>query len=504
MTTRPHVLALAAALLGLGTLAACGSNSSSAAPAPTPAIVDINGGLSASGTLGSVFIVDGSGFGDLSAATPGYSLDFRDATSNAVVASATAGVNFAAGAWRNLFITATVPAGLTAGTTYKVTVTTPGGTTSAVSFLILAAQVYAPNNVWTKTSSLTAATQGLALVTATIGSAAASSTYVYAVGGNTATTTAMNARAASTSTVSFNSTNPATGALSLANWTLTNALPAPRGFAAAVVATPFNSKVGGNGTLYVLGGLDSSGAASSTIYEAPLAADGTVGAWTTVLTMLPQPLFAHGAVIFHGRIYVAGGNDATSTPVAKVYSAKLNSDGSLGAWATLTDLPAARAYAQLVTAAGNLYVVGGTASSVDPVVNTASAGALSTVVYAGINLQDGTLVAPGWQSTSALNKAREKFSAVVAGGGVLVTGGLYNGSSTGASEQEFATINSDGTLATFANVTGAYTISKATGGYNFYNHASTYYADAAGRPHVLVVGGEDVNSGAPHLESWFQ
>ena len=40
-------------------------------------------------------------------------------------------------------------------------------------------------------------------------------------------------------------------------------------------------------------------------------------------------MFAEGAVIFHGRIYVAGGNDATGAPIAKVYSARINADGTL-------------------------------------------------------------------------------------------------------------------------------------------------------------------------------
>lgn len=499
MTTRTHTFVLAAALLSLGALAACGH--SSPPPPPTPAIADINGGLSGSGTLGSVFIVDGSGFGDLSAQTPGYSVDFRDAVSNAVVASAT----YTTG-WKNLFITATVPtAGLTAGTTYNVTVTTPGGTSGSVKFLILGAATYVPNVAWTKTASLSVATQGFPTAVATIGTGASAATYVYALGGNTANATATSARNANTAAVSFSKTDPATGALATSAWTATTALPAPRGFSAAVVANAFNSKVGGNGTLYVLGGLDAAGAATSTIYEASLNADGTVGAWTAASTSLPQALFAHGAVLFHGHLYVAGGNDATGTPSKKVYAAQINSDGSLGAWATLTDLPDARAYHQFVTAAGNLYVLGGTnTAGVDPVSGTLSAGAQSTVVFAGINLTDGTLAAAGWVSTSGLSKAREKFSAVVAGSGVLASGGLYNGASTGSSEQEFASLNSDGSLATFTSVTGAYTISKSVGGYNFYNQSSAYFTDAAGKPHVLILGGEDVNTSAAHAEVWYQ
>ncbi len=497
-----------AVLLSLGLLLqACGSKNP---PPPAPAIVDVNGGLSGSGTLGSVFIVDGTGFGDLTAQTSGYSLDFRDATSNAVVASSTSAVNYAGGAWQSLFITATVPTtGLTASTTYKVTVTTPGGTSNAVSFLILSAVPYAPNTVWTKTYSLPVATQGFPTAVATIGTGATAATYAYALGGNTASTTTANAKSVNTAAVSFNKLDPATGALSLATWTQTTALPAARGFSAAVVATSFNSKVGGNGTIYVLGGLDATGAATSTIYEASLNADGTIpaaGSWTTLTaTPLPQALFAHGAVIFHGHIYVAGGNDSTGTPVAKVYSAPINADGTLGAWTTLVDLPDTRAYHQFVTAAGNIYVLGGTNAKVDPIANAQSTGVQSTIFYQAINLKNGTLTGTTWTTNATgLSKSREKFSATVAGGGVLASGGLYNGATNGSTEQEFASINTDGSLANFTTVTGAYTITKAVGGYNFYNQSSAYFSDSAGKPHVLILGGADVNTGAPHAEVWYQ
>jgi hypothetical protein len=510
MTTK--LLTAATALLCSGLLLqACGSKNPP--PPPAPAIVDVNGGLTGSGTLGSVFIVDGTGFGDLMVQTPGYSLDFREATSNAVVATST--VNYAGGAWKSLFITASVPTtGLTAGATYKVTVTTPAGTSNAVSFLILSAAPYAPNTVWTKTSNMPAAVQGFPAVVAAIGTGTTAATYVYALGGNTAGTAAgANAKNANTAQVSFNKLNSTTGALSLATWTQTTALPAERGFSAAVVATSFNSKVGGNGTIYLLGGLDKNGAATSTIYQASLNADGSIpaasaaGTWTALATQLPQALFAHGAVIFHGQIYVAGGNDATGSPVAKVYSAPLNSDGTLGAWTTLADLPDKRAYHQFVTAAGNLYVLGGDNVAVDPITNAQSTGSQSATFYVAINLKDGTLASGAWTIDAAgVGKAREKFSAVVAGGGVLVSGGLYNGAASGATEQDFSPINTDGSLAGFTSTTGAYTITKAPGGsgYNFYNHAAVSFADAAGNSHVLILGGADVNSGAPHAEVWYQ
>jgi N-acetylneuraminic acid mutarotase len=157
-----------------------------------------------------------------------------------------------------------------------------------------------------------------------------------------------------------------------------------RGFAAAVSANSFNSLISGNGNIYVLGGLDGGGNATSTVYYASLNADGTIpavattGTWATT-TPLPQVLFAASAAIFHGRIYVVGGNDSTGAPVAKVYSAKINADGTLGGWQTLPDLPAALAYHQLFTSAGNLYVLGGDTSAVNPVSNLQDASSQGAI-----------------------------------------------------------------------------------------------------------------------------
>jgi hypothetical protein len=511
MTTK--LLTTAAVLLSLGLLLqACGGKNPPPPPPPAPAIVDVNGGLSGSGTLGSVFILDGTGFGDLAAATAGYSLDFRDAASNAVVASATSSVNFAGGGWKSLFITASVPT-LTVGTTYKVTVTTPSGTSNAVNFLVLGSPSFSPATIlWTATSSLPVAEQGFPSVIASIGAGTTAASYIYAVGGNTAAASATNPKAASSAAVYFNKldgTTASAGQLVNASWTTATALPAPRGFAAAVVATAFNSKVGGNGTIYLLGGLDGAGSATSTVYEASLNADGsipvalTAGTWMET-TPMPRAVFAHGAVIFHGRIYVVGGNDSAGSPLASATSAPINADGSLGAWTALPDLPAKLAYHQLLTAAGNLYVLGGTTSAVDPVLGTQSAGSQTSIYYNPISLKDGTLANATWTSNaSGLTKSREKFTAVPAGGSILVSGGLYSGFA-GASEQEYASINTDGSISSFQGATGTHTISKAVGGYNFYNHSTAWFADAAGNAHVLIIGGEDVASGAPHAQVWYQ
>jgi len=76
----------------------------------------------------------------------------------------------------------------------------------------------------------------------------------------------------------------------------------------------------------------------------------------------------------------------------------------------------------------------------------------------------GNLSAAGWTANgNKLKKAVSKQTAVVAGGDVLVTAGLYNGDATGATEKSYAGLNSDGSTTAFNGATGANTISSAGG-----------------------------------------
>ncbi|HEX8908660.1 MAG TPA: hypothetical protein VF805_05625, partial [Anaeromyxobacteraceae bacterium] len=238
-----------------------------------PVVTDVNGGLAGSGTVNSLFIIDGDNFGDLAAApASSYTVDFHDATSNAVVASAQ--VDFAKGDWQNIFIVGTVPGALVASTKYKVTVTTPSGTSAPLDFLVVGAVSFSPSTIqWSATSSLPTAEQGFATVIAPVGS----TSYIYALGGNTASSTTSGGKASNVASVAFDAIDAATGALAGASWTDTTPLPDKRGFAAAIGADAFNSLVPGN-ALYVLGGLDASGNATDTVYFAMLGADGTVPA----------------------------------------------------------------------------------------------------------------------------------------------------------------------------------------------------------------------------------
>lgn len=492
---------LALVLVGLSVLLfqiSCGSTSKSYS---VPVINDINGGLTGSGTVGSLFIINGEGFANISAQRSDFSVDFRNASDESVVASTT--INYAAGDWKDVFIKGTVPNGLNASTTYKVTVTTPGGTSNSANFLIVASVSFSPSTItWTSTSSLPQARQGFPTVIAIIGT----DSYIYALGGNTANSTDANGKTLNASTVYSGVIDNTNGSIPGA-WSTATALPAARGFSAGVVANGFNSKVSGNGTIYVLGGLDNTGSATSTVYYANLNSDGTIpasgttGSWTAT-TPLPQALFAHGAVIFQGRIYVVGGNGTDGIPVSTVYSAVVKSDGTIGSWQTLSALPEGRAYHQLVTVADYLYVIGGDNTAVDPVTNAAGSSQ-SAIYYNQINLLDGSLDATWTTNSSGLTKSREKHTVVAAGSYLLVSGGLYSGN-PGSSEQSYASVNSDGSVGSFNGATGSQTISGSVGGYDFFNQSTSYFVDASGNPHILILGGGDVNTGLLHSKVWYQ
>jgi N-acetylneuraminic acid mutarotase len=491
----------------LAALEGCGGGGGSAPP-PVPVISTINGTATASGSANGTFIAYGSGFGTLSAGSPigGNSVDFRDHATGNVVGSA----SWPAGGWNSTYIKAVVPNNLTVGTTYDVSVTTPGGTTGTVSFLVTKGIAFSPSTLsWAATSALPIGKQGFPTVVASL----SGGTYIYTLGGNTGLSGVAGAKAANVATVNYNQLNTTTsgstvaGTLVNAAWTTTTALPAERGFSAAVVANSYNSAVpqSANGYVYLLGGLDRTGAAQSTVYYAQINSSGTLGSWNTT-TALPNASFAHGAVVFNGSLYVAGGNDASGNATATVYGAAINKDGTLGPWSTLTALPLAVAYHQLVTAGGALYVLGGTSTSgIDPTSNIQSAAAGKATYYNLINPADGTLAA-AWTSTSTMNKNREKFTAVAVGANILVSGGLFGASSSTnfqSDEESYASVNTDGSLASFNGATGSKTINSVAAN-TFFNHSVTFFADTAGNAHVLVLGGQDIGGAVMNPGVWYQ
>ena len=471
------VTTLFAALL----LGACGGGGGSGPTGPTgpsgpPVVTLVNGATAPAAPIGATVVIQGSNFGTGQAAASGQVL-FTNGTGGpdtALVASA--------GDWTNALIVTTVPAGAVTG---NLVVKTSGGMSTALVFTIAAKVAFSPSTIsWTSTTALPVGLSGHAVAAATLPGTAPTSV-VYVVGGADSTNTPR-------ASVLY-ATVSNTGALS-ATWTTTTVLPAPIAFAAAVVATPANSPVTGASYLYVLGGdSTASGKPVATVYLGTLNASGAVTSWTTTAA-LPAAVHSLGAVIFNGSVYVAGGSGSGNTPVATVYRAAIQSDGTLGAWQTLTALPFARSYFGFGVNGTFLYAFGGDSGTVTPNDSSLRGSVISDVVYAQIDVRAGNLTSAGWTTNATkLIKAVGKHTAVVAGGNALVSGGLYNGALSGASEESYAGLNPDGSVASFSGATGSHTIASVGGG-NFFNHAATGYLDASGAFHVLVVGGDDVNT----------
>jgi hypothetical protein len=462
------------AVLATLALAACGGDSTgpSGLSGP-PVLADINGATQPSGPTGSTVVLDGQNFGATQGSATVLFSNGAGGTVPAFIASPAD--------WSNTFIVTTVPASAATG---PVVVTTALGTSNSITFTLTQNAAFNPSTImWTATNALPTGLSGHAAAFAEL-HGTTTTRAVYVIGGGD------NSNAPVTSV--YLATVGGSGTLS--SWSPTAVLPKALAFSGAAVATPANSRATAPGYLYVIGGAtDAGGQPSTTVYLGTLAADGTVSSWVET-TALPVPLHSTGAVIFHGDLYVAGGSTDGNAPASAVYRSRIDTSGALGAWQNEAELPFARAHAGLGVFGGYLVTFGGDSGAVAPNTGSLSASAIADVASARIDLRTGDLTSAGW--TTNVNKLKKdvtKHTAVVAGGDVLVTAGLYNGASTGSTEETYAQFNSDGTVGSFNGATGSNTISSIGGG-NLFNHAALGYTDGNGALHVLVVGGDDVNT----------
>jgi hypothetical protein len=462
------------ALVAARVFEACGSSSPTGLAGP-PVVTSVNGATAPSAPIGATVVLQGSNFGSSQAAAAGLVL-FTNASGGSDTATIAG-----SGDWSNTLIVTTVPAGAVTG---NLVVKTSGGTSAPVTFTVAAKVAFSPSTVsWTSTTPLPVGLSGHAVAAATLPGVTPTSV-VYVVGGADSTDTPRDSV--------LYATVSSTGALN--GWTKTTVLPTPVAFAAAIVVTPANAPVTSSYLLALGGDSTASGKPVATVYRGTLSGTGAVTGWSTTTT-LPTPLHSLGAVVFNGSVYIAGGSGAGNVPVATVFRAPINADGTLGAWSPLTALPFARSYFAFGVNGSFLYAFGGDSSSITP--NDSSSlktTSLSDVVYAQVDLRTGSLTAAGWiAGANKLKKAVSKHTAVVAGGNALITAGLYNGATTGSTEESYAGLNADGSTTSFNGATGANTISSAGGG-NLFNQGATGYLDAAGAFHVLIVGGDDVNT----------
>lgn len=446
----------------------------SAFTAVAPLLRFVNSATKPSGNTGSTVIVEGDAFGDIQGSG---NVLFSDGAGGTIAATIAAAED-----WTNTFIVTTVPSGAGTG---PVLVTTATGTSESLPFTVTQNAAFSPSTInWTATQDLPTAVSGHHALYVPVDDASGQTVqYVFVTGG------------AADDSVPIPDVNVAViqSDGSISGWNQQPSLADGHAFHRTVAATPFNSKVSGSGFIYLMGGIEAKdGDPVNTIFRAQLNNDGTIGAWAPAGT-LPAALHSLGAALFRSAIYIAGGAGAGNEPVATVYRARIDTLGQIGDWDAMPNLPSARAYHAFQTFGGYLYAGGGETAATDPNDGNyqTSSSKLGEVVYARIDLRTGDVGT--WMTNANAFKVRSKHSGLVAGGTLFVSSGLYSGAGSGASENQYAQINSDGTVGSFGGATGSNTL-LSVGGANLFNQGAIAYVDAAGTAHVMILGGDDVNA----------
>ncbi len=243
----------------------------------------------------------------------------------------------------------------------------------------------------------------------------------------------------------------------IGSWNVATSLPEAVFFHAGVAANDFVYVIGGD-HYNAIDGVTTSG----TVYYTKINSDGSLGSWLTA-NPLPNTLEFLSASVWNNRIYVIGGSDGNSF-YNTVYSATIQTDGSLSAWTTQTPMPVIIS-TQANAANGFLYVLGGAINDGSVIVNT--------VYYSKIN-SDGTLA--GWNQTTLLPQSESNFGAVAANGWVFSIGG-YNGLAV-TSNSYNAPVNGNGSLGSWSSGTSLPT-------------ALYLHAVASSSSYLFVSGGEN-------------
>ena len=213
----------------------------------------------------------------------------------------------------------------------------------------------------------------------------------------------------------------------LGSWTTGTALPSVVSYSQAVVI---------KNRVYICGGYIAGGAALASVYTAAINSDGTLGAWS-VGPVLPGVSVASSVLVTKTKVYLLGGSDGT-TNYSTVYMATINSDGTIDAWTTGTDLPVNLSYSSVIVTKNRVYLAGG----------KSGLAYISTIYTAAINA-DGTLGT--WTSGTALPGPLGISQTVVTKNRVYLLGGNVSGTVTALVYT--APINVDGTLGTWTTGT---------------------------------------------------
>ena len=258
----------------------------------------------------------------------------------------------------------------------------------------------------------------------------------------------------------------------------------PNAFTGTNVSRYGHGTVAYNGYLYVAGGYNPSAGYLSDVQIAAIAADGTIGTWSTTSSFSAVGSGARtfpGMVASNGYMYILGGINNAGAAISDVLYASINtSTGALGTWATTTALPGVRFAGAYAAYNNRIYVAAG-CSSWNVVLTQCDGGSyLASSIYIAINT-NGTL-AGSWTTGTTLSTVRYESPAALMNGYIYVVGGLTT-SVTQLASIEYAKINDDGSLSSWTTASVSLPAARASA------------AVAANKGYLYVSGGQTTGNG---------
>jgi len=181
--------------------------------------------------------------------------------------------------------------------------------------------------------------------------------------------------------------------------------------------------------LYILGG-HTGLAGSDKIYSCPVNSDGTIGAFVTETNVLPTTLYYTSCIVLSNIVYLIGGY--TNNWSNAIYSCPIASDGTLGAWSIETNTLPAGAYGTAFYTKNYVYFL-----------SAGSSGDASNPVYRALIASDGTMGA--WITDGTAPGSFTQSSALVTKTMVHIIGSSDSGNSNSTSVTS-APIAADGTI----------------------------------------------------------
>jgi peptidase C39-like protein len=186
------------------------------------------------------------------------------------------------------------------------------------------------------------------------------------------------------------------------NWSLLTSLPQKSALGASVI---FNNRI------YFAGGIDNN-TTHNQIYFAPINSDGTIGTWT-LAGALPKALSGFGMITNGNNLIIIGGEDVNTQDQSGVYTAPINSNGTIGTWITTSILPQPVYRSSIVKVNNKVISIGGIDNGIT----------LEEVYYADLN-PDGTI--SDWQTSQNFLPQPICCEAAIASDNYIYLSGGYN------------------------------------------------------------------------------